>query len=117
MRYIAIPFSCRTFRRQKNGSFDLDPDTLEKFRRFFAADQGEDIIIPDSRGRSGCFGIAFARAHQRDSARDDLFDRLAEVGFDAASVNAFVDQHFVTELQIAFEIAADHERNRVVSPT
>src|SRR5262249_46733007 len=102
---------------QKNGSSDLDPDTLQKIRGLFAAGQREDIIIPDSRGRSGRLWIAFARAHQFDSARNDLFDRLAEVGFDAALVNAFVDHHFVAELQIAFEIAADYERDGVVAPT
>src|SRR5215813_430694 len=97
-------------------SADLDADTFQKLRGLFTADQREDIIILDSRGLSGRLRVAFARVHQNDFVGCDLLDRLAEEGSDAALVHAFIDHHLVAELQVAFEIAANDERDGVVAP-
>src|SRR6266498_4708436 len=95
---------------------DLYAYAFQKFRGLLAADQGEDVIILDPRALFGCLRIAFARAHQGDFIVGDLFDGLAEERFDSARVHAIVDHHFVAELQVALEIAADDKRDGVVAP-
>src|SRR6185295_18162827 len=99
-------------RRAKSGadSSYLDSNALKELGGSFSADHREHVVV-----RNPCLLCFRSHVDEHDFVFANLFDLCAEEHFDLTGVDAIIDVHLVAKLQVAFEVAADHQRYFIVS--